>query len=126
MSSQYDKNNIFAKIIRGEIPTDKLYEDEFCISFSDISPAAKFHYLVIPKGQFVSFDDFVEKADNSFVTNFFKSVKKVADKLELTENGYRVIYNHGSDAHQTVFHFHVHILGGQPLGPLLASDNLNR
>jgi diadenosine tetraphosphate (Ap4A) HIT family hydrolase len=126
MNAIYDKNNIFAKIIRGEIPADKFYEDKYCVAFPDISPAAKTHYLVIPKGEFISFDDFVEKADRYFISNFFKSVKIVATKLGLVEGGYRIIFNHGSDANQTVFHFHVHILGGQGLGPLIAGNSLNR
>lgn len=112
---QYDKNNIFAKIIRGEIPTKKLYEDEFCIAFPDIQPAAKTHILVVPKFEATSFNDFVQLADPNFIAGFYKSVQKIASKQGLEQGGYRVLFNHGKFASQTVFHYHVHILGAEPL-----------
>ena len=111
----YDKNNIFAKIIRGEIPCKKVFENDICIAFHDIAPAAPVHVLVVPKGEFVSFNDFTEKAKPEFISNFFKSVRQIANELGLQEGGYRVLFNHGKFASQTVFHFHVHILGGGPL-----------
>lgn len=122
----YDENNIFAKILRGEIPCDKVYEDECALAFSDIAPAAPVHVLVIPKGAYVSFDDFMQKADAQKVAAFFARVQKVAAQLDLPENGYRLISNHGADASQAVPHFHVHLLGGRPLGGLLADDALTR
>lgn len=111
----YDDQNIFAKILRGEIPCDKVYEDEFALAFRDIAPQAPVHVLVIPKGQYVSMDDFSEKADETEIAGFFKAVGTVARELGLQESGYRVIANHGADAHQEVPHFHVHIFGGRSM-----------
>jgi len=116
----YDKNNIFAKILRGEIPCKKIYEDEFALAFEDIAPQAPVHVLVIPKGEYISLDDFAAYAPKDLVQGFFADVHKVAKKLGLQADGYRVIANHGTNAGQEVFHFHVHILGGKPLGKLVA------
>ncbi len=121
----YDKENIFAKILREEIPCEKLYEDEFALAFRDIAPAAPSHILVIPKREVTSFDDFAEQ-DVQFVGQFFASVRKVAEQEGLADSGYRLITNHGADANQTVAHFHIHILGGENLGGLLADDALAR
>ncbi|MBN8530866.1 MAG: histidine triad nucleotide-binding protein [Alphaproteobacteria bacterium] len=121
----YDPNNIFAKIIRGEIPCKKVYEDEIALAFADIAPAAPVHVLVLPKGEYLSFDDFAG-AEPEAVGRFFVAVRKVAAQLGLPEGGYRLIMNHGADASQSVPHFHVHILGGRPLGGLLPGDALNR
>ncbi len=110
----YNKDNIFAKILRGEIPCSKIYEDEFVLAFKDINPAKKIHVLVIPKGEYISFVDFVE-SDQEFIKNFFLSVKKVAATLGLEEKGYRLLTNYGVDGGQTVPHFHVHILGGEKI-----------
>ncbi len=115
----YDKNNIFAKILRGEVPCKKVHETEFAFAFHDIAPDAPVHVLVIPKGEYASFDDFSQNASPEFMKGFFVSVQEVAKMLGLVENGYRIISNHGSDASQTVHHFHVHILGGKNLGRLL-------
>jgi len=115
----YDKQNIFAKILRGEIPCKKVYEDEFALAFEDIAPAAPVHVLVVPKGEYISLHDFAAHAPGAMVKGFFDSVTKVAAKLGLEESGYRIISNHGPDASQTVHHFHVHILGGRSLGGLL-------
>lgn len=115
----YDSNNIFAKILRGEIPCKKLLENEFAVAFEDIHPAAPVHALVIPRGEYISFDDFAQKADAAQMKGFWDSVRDVAAKLGLPENGYRLISNHGADASQSVPHFHVHILGGRTLGALL-------
>ena len=122
----YDKNNIFAKILRGEIPCDEVYQDDDVLAFKDVSPAAPVHVLVVPKGEYVSFDDFIEKADAATTASFFTKVKHIANKLGIVESGYRLITNHGSDASQTVPHFHVHILAGKPLGGLLQQDKLVR
>lgn len=122
----YDPNNIFAKILRGEIPSKKIFEDENVLAFEDIAPAAPVHVLVLPKGEYISFDDFVVKAPADKVSVFFATLKKIADKLGLKEGGYRIIMNHGKNASQSVPHFHAHILGGKPLGGLLPGDALHR
>lgn len=118
----YDTNNIFAKIIRGEIPGKKLYEDEQVFAIADIAPAAPVHALVMPKGEYVSFDDFASKAPSEVVTHFFATITKVARQLDVVESGYRLIMNHGKNASQSVPHFHVHLIGGRPLGALLPGD----
>jgi diadenosine tetraphosphate (Ap4A) HIT family hydrolase len=119
----YDKNNIFAKIIRGEIPAKKIYEDENILAFYDISKASPVHVLVIPKGEFIDFVDFVTKENPQKITNFFQKVAQISQDLKIVDSGFRLITNNGSDAHQTVKHFHVHILAGKKLGPLISADN---
>jgi histidine triad (HIT) family protein len=126
MTKKYDPQNIFAKIIRGEIPSDKVYEDAKTLAFHDISKAAPNHILVIPKGEYISFADFTTKASAEEIVDFFKKVSEIAGSLGLNETGYRLITNNGNDASQTVHHFHVHILGGRKLGGLLPGDNLIR
>jgi histidine triad (HIT) family protein len=121
--TNYNPDNIFAKIIRGEIPAAKIYEDDKILAFNDISRTAPIHVLVIPKGQFINFTDFVSKADDKEIVDFFKKVGEIAELLNLKESGYRLISNTGSDASQTVLHFHVHIIGGKKLGGLIPSDN---
>lgn len=116
----YDTNNIFAKILRGEIPCKKAYEDAHAFAFHDIQPAAPVHVLVIPRGEYCSLNDFAAKAPAELVQGFWAAVQKVAAQLGLEEGGYRIISNHGPDASQTVHHFHVHILGGKAMGHLLA------
>ncbi len=118
----YDKNNIFAKILRGEIPSTKIYEDDFCLAFNDINPQSKIHILVIPKGEYISFDDFSKKASLEEFNAFFRAVGKISRDAKISSSGYRIISNHGPDSHQEVPHFHVHILGGRPLGPLLVQS----
>jgi diadenosine tetraphosphate (Ap4A) HIT family hydrolase len=115
----YDSNNIFAKIIRGEIPCNKVYEDEAVLAFHDISSAAPVHVLVVPKGEYISFDDFAVKSSAEAVKDFFAKVRQIANEQGVAESGYRLVTNHGDDASQTVKHFHVHILGGKPLGGLV-------
>ena len=115
----YDPQNIFAKIIRGEIPCKKVYEDEYALAFEDIAPDAPLHVLVVPKAGFTSFNDFAAQAPVDVVRGFFTAVQKVAAQLGLEEGGYRLITNHGSDAAQSVAHFHMHILGGVQMGKLL-------
>ncbi len=123
----YDSDNIFAKIIRKEIPSEPLYDDDHLLAFRDIEPAAPVHVLVIPKGEYVSYDDFCANAPAETVAHFFQTVQKIASEtLGLNENGYRLITNHGRDASQSVPHFHVHILGGKALGGLVPGDVLNR
>jgi diadenosine tetraphosphate (Ap4A) HIT family hydrolase len=118
----YDTNNIFARIIRGELTCNKVYEDENTLAFHDIHPAAPVHVLVLPKGNYQSFDDFVMLASAETSANFFQTIGKIAKQLELDISGYRLIMNHGSDASQTVAHFHVHILGKRRLGALVSGD----
>lgn len=122
----YDSNNIFARIIRGEIPCNKVYEDTEVLAFHDIAKAAPVHVLVIPKGQYVSFDDFASRATPEEVARFFLKLRNIAAELGVVENGYRILTNHGADASQSVPHFHVHLLAGRPLGGLLPGDAQTR
>jgi diadenosine tetraphosphate (Ap4A) HIT family hydrolase len=115
----YDKGNIFARILRGEIPCTKVFENEYALAFQDINPQAPVHVLVIPKTAYVSFADFAAEAPPPTVAGFFKTVALVAKSLNLDEPGYRLLANTGYDAHQEVPHFHVHIFGGRALGPML-------
>jgi len=117
----YDDDNIFAKILRGEIPNKTVYEDEYALAFHDINPQAPVHILVIPKGPYVSFADFSEQAPAELIAGFIKAVGKVAKDQGLETPGYRLLANAGHDAHQEVPHLHVHILAGKPLGPMLDS-----
>jgi len=116
--SKYDEDNIFAKILREEIPCDKVYEDEHVLAFRDINPIAETHVLVIPRNRYISFDDFSEKAEGRGTGIFFQRVGMVARKLGLADDGYRVIMNIGENGGQEVPHFHVHIIGGKKLSPL--------
>ena len=111
----YDENNIFAKIIRGEIPCDKVYEDENCLFFYDINPVAKIHVLGVPKTPCLDFFDFVSKNETNIVSDFFKKTNLVIEKLGIKDNGYRLVANSGAHAGQEVPHFHIHILGGEHL-----------
>lgn len=115
----YDPSNIFAKILRGEIPCKKVYENEYALAFHDIAPKAPTHVLVIPKGAYVSHTDFTEKASNEEIAGFERAVGKVAQEVKIAASGYRLIANAGANAHQEVPHYHVHILGGRALGPML-------
>jgi histidine triad (HIT) family protein len=116
----YDDSNIFAKILRGEIPSKKVYEDDWALAFHDINPLAPVHILVIPKGPYVSWDDFSAKASDEELAGFVRAVGKVARDQQLVVQGYRLLANTGKRAGQEVPHLHVHIFGGQPLGPMLA------
>jgi len=116
----YDDSNIFAKILRGELPSKTVYEDEHALAFHDINPLAPVHILVIPKGTYVSWDDFSEKASDAEIAGFVRAVGKVARDQQLVVQGYRLLANTGKRAGQEVPHLHVHIFGGQPLGPMLA------
>jgi diadenosine tetraphosphate (Ap4A) HIT family hydrolase len=115
----YDDQNVFAKILRGEIPCKKVYEDEFALAFHDINPMAPVHVLVIPKGAYASFADFARDADAETVAGFFQAVNTTARELGLDPQGYRILANHGPAARQEVPHFHVHIFGGTDLGPMI-------
>ena len=122
----YDKENIFAKIIRGEIPCDKIYEDDYALSFEDIRPQAPSHTLIIPKGKYTDMNDFSANASDEEIVGFNRAVAIVADKLGISEqsggNGYRLIANSGKDSHQEVPHLHFHLLAGKPLGPMLVPN----
>ncbi len=120
----YDEANIFAKILRGEIPCDVFFENDSAMAFRDISPAAPSHLLIIPKCKATSFDDFVQRFPDQ-VADFFEAVQHVAQQENLVESGYRLITNHAGDANQTVAHFHVHLLGGKNLGGLLSNDDVS-
>ncbi|MSO92357.1 MAG: histidine triad nucleotide-binding protein [Rhodospirillales bacterium] len=119
MTMTYDSGNVFAKILKGEIPCKKVYEDTHVLAFHDINPQAPTHVLVIPKGAYVSMDDFSETASDAELAGFVRGVGKVARQLGLVEPGYRVLANHGRNANQDVPHFHLHIFGGRNLGPML-------
>jgi diadenosine tetraphosphate (Ap4A) HIT family hydrolase len=115
----YDDNNIFAKILRGEIPCKKIYEDEFALAFHDINPQGPIHALVIPKGQYVSYADFGATAPADLIFGFMRAVAQTAKQLGLEDTGYRLIANMGWDSHQEVPHYHVHIIGGRKLGRMI-------
>lgn len=116
----YDPDNIFARILRGEIPNDTVYEDDSVLAFKDINPQAPVHVLVIPKGDYVSWDDFSANASDSEIGHFVRKVGEIARDLDLIEPGYRLLSNIGGHGHQEVPHLHVHLFGGRPLGPMLA------
>ncbi len=116
----YDDANVFARILRGEIPARKVHEDEWSLAFHDINPQAPVHVLVIPKGRYVSFADFSERASEAEIAGFIRAIGKVARELGLEDGGYRLLANAGVHAHQEVPHLHVHIFAGRPLGPMLA------
>ena len=116
----YDDDNVFARILRGELPSKKVYEDEHALAFHDINPLAPVHILVIPKGQYVSWDDFSERASEAEIAGFVRAVGLVAREAGMVVQGYRLLSNVGKRSGQEVPHLHVHIFGGQPLGPMLA------
>jgi diadenosine tetraphosphate (Ap4A) HIT family hydrolase len=115
----YDDSNIFARILRGEIPSDKVFEDDHVLAFRDINPLSPTHILVIPKGSYVSWDDFSAKASDAEIGAFVRAVGDIARAAGLVEPGYRLLANVGRDSGQEVAHLHVHIFGGRPLGPML-------
>ncbi len=118
-TAPYDMQNIFAKILRSEIPCKKVYEDDHALAFHDINPQAPVHVLVLPKGPYVSMVDFTASAPADLIAGFFRAVGQVAQQLELPEPGYRLLVNVGHHGHQEVPHLHVHILAGKPMGPML-------
>ncbi len=118
----YDDNNIFAKILRGEIPCKKIYEDDFVLSFHDINPQKKIHALVIPKGKYIDLDDFSQKASTEEMVGLLKGITIVAKKLGIsvdTGNGYRALANISEDGGQEVPHLHFHIFGGEKVGKMV-------
>jgi diadenosine tetraphosphate (Ap4A) HIT family hydrolase len=115
----YDDSNIFACILRGEIPCDKVYEDDHVLAFRDINPQTPTHVLVIPKGAYVSFDDFSEQASDAEIAAFVRAAGQIARDLGLAEPGYRMLANHGRDGRQEVAHFHLHIFGGEDCGRMI-------
>ena len=116
----YDSTNIFARILRGEIPSQRVYEDEFAVAFHDIAPQAPVHVLVIPRGPYVALSDFVALASDVEIAGFWRAVGHVAKQLGLEEPGFRVLSNMGVHSGQEVPHLHVHLFGGAALGPMLA------
>ena len=116
----YDPDNVFAKILRGEIGCNKVYEDEWALAFHDIAPLAPVHVLVIPKGAYVGWDDFTARASSDEIAGFIRAVGHVAREHGLVEPGYRLLVNLGQDGGQEIPHLHVHLFAGKPLGPMIA------
>jgi histidine triad (HIT) family protein len=115
----YDRNNVFARILRGELPCTKVFEDEHVLAFRDIHPQSPTHVVIIPKGEYVSVDDFSEKASEAELAAFMRAIGRIARQEGAHEGGYRILANHGRAAHQDVPHFHLHLLAGRDLGPML-------
>lgn len=115
----YDDSNVFARILKGEIPCRKVHEDEHSLAFYDLNPQAPIHILVIPKGSYVSWDDFSERASAEEIAGFVRAVGSIAREVGLVEPGYRLLANVGPASGQEVPHLHVHIFGGRALGPML-------
>jgi len=118
----YDPNNVFARILRGELPCKKVYEDDHVLAFHDIRPLAPVHVLVIPKGAYVSWDDFHEKASDAEVAALMRAAGKVARMTGCADAGFRVLSNAGVNGHQEVPHLHLHVFGGRPLGRMLQKE----
>jgi diadenosine tetraphosphate (Ap4A) HIT family hydrolase len=115
----YDEDNVFAKILRGEIPCDKVYEDEHALAFKDIEPQAPTHILVVPKGPYACFDDFTQQASEAEIAGLLRAAGKIARDLGLVQPGYRILANTGPHAHQEVMHFHLHLFAGKDLGRMI-------
>jgi histidine triad (HIT) family protein len=115
----YDRDNVFARILRGELPCAKVYEDEHVLAFRDINPQAPTHIVVIPKGEYVSVADFSESASDAELAAFMRAIGRIARQEGVAAGGYRILANHGLAAHQEVPHFHLHLFGGRDLGPML-------
>ena len=115
----YDEHNIFARILRGEIPCDKVFEDEHVLAFYDVNPQTRVHILVIPKGPYVSMDDFSTSASDAEIAALMRAVGRIAADKGIAEAGYRILVNNGADANQEVPHLHIHIFAGQPLGRMI-------
>jgi len=118
---EYDHSNIFARILRDEIPSRRVFENEYAVAFHDIAPQAPIHILVIPRGPYISVADFTAKASEAEIVGFFRAVGEVARQLQLEAPGYRILSNMGEDAGQEVPHFHVHLFGGRKMGAMLVS-----
>ena len=115
----YDDQNIFARILKGEIPCEKVYEDDHALAFNDINPRRPVHVLVVPKGAYVNVDDFTENASDAEIAGLFRAVGRVAKQTGVTEGGYRILSNIGTYGHQEVPHLHVHVFGGADTGPMI-------
>lgn len=120
-AAAYDIDNVFAKILRGELPCDKVIESDHALAFKDINPAAPVHVLIIPKGAYVSLDDFTATASEAEIADLYRTVGEVARITGVDKTGFRTIANTGADGCQDVPHFHVHVLGGKNLGPMVAT-----
>ncbi|HEY0835399.1 MAG TPA: histidine triad nucleotide-binding protein [Azospirillum sp.] len=120
MGTAYDDNNVFARILRGEIPCKTVFESEHALAFHDIDPKAPTHVLVIPKGRYVDYDDFSANASDAEMAGYVRAIGAVARAAGVVENGYRILSNCGRDAHQEVPHLHVHIFAGRDLGGMIA------
>ncbi|HTH16522.1 MAG TPA: histidine triad nucleotide-binding protein [Magnetospirillum sp.] len=118
----YDPNNVFAKILRGEIPCKKVHEDDHTLAFHDINPQAPVHVLVIPKGAYVDMNDFAERAPETEVAALFRAVKKVSEMMGVDGPGYRMIANIGADSGSEVPHLHIHVCGGRHLGRMIPRE----
>ena len=116
----YNPSNVFARILRGELSCRKVFEDEHVLAFHDINPQTPLHILVIPKGAYVSLDDFSARASEAEIVAFVRALGRIARDHGVAESGYRVLANHGVHAHQEVPHFHVHIFGGRHLGRMIS------
>jgi histidine triad (HIT) family protein len=121
----YDRTNIFARILRGEIPCTKVYEDEHVLAFRDIQPQAPSHVVLIPKGEYVSADDFSATASDAELAAFMRAIARIAKLEGIVEGGYRIVSNHGRAAHQQVQHFHLHLFGGRDLGARLLQRSVS-
>ncbi len=117
--NEYDKNNIFARLLRGEVSCDKFYEDKYVMAFQDINPKAPVHALIIPKGEYRNAIDFADHASDAEIVGFTRSLNTIIDYLGVAESGYRLIANTGKDGMQEVEHYHVHVIGGKPLGDIV-------
>ena len=115
----YDRNNVFARILRGELPCTKVYEDAHVLAFRDINPQAPTHIVLIPKGEYVSADDFSAHASDAELAAFMRAIGQIAHQEGVADGGYRILANHGAAARQEVPHFHLHLFGGRDLGPML-------
>jgi diadenosine tetraphosphate (Ap4A) HIT family hydrolase len=115
----YDERNVFARILRGELPCKKVLETEHSLAFHDINPLAPTHVLVIPKGKYVGMDDFTQRASAAEIVDFVRAVGEVARLTGASESGFRILANSGAHAHQEVPHLHMHLFAGRPLGPML-------
>lgn len=122
MSRVYDTNNVFARILRGEIPCKKLLETEHSLAFPDINPQAPTHVLVIPKGAYIDFEDFAARASAEEIADLVRAAAEIARQVGAVESGYRLLSNCGVNAHQEVPHLHIHVFAGRPLGPMLVKS----
>jgi diadenosine tetraphosphate (Ap4A) HIT family hydrolase len=118
----YDRKNVFSLILRGELPCDKVFEDEHVLAFRDIRPQAPVHIILIPKGEYVSVDDFSANGSDAELAAFMRAISRLGREAGVNESGYRILANHGRAAHQEVPHFHLHLFGGRDLGPMLRRE----